>query len=452
MPTQKSNQAGVLSRGAIMALAAPAVPMYAMMMPLAVFLPAYYADSLGIGMATVGYLFVLGRVFDVLTDPFAGIVMDRLQQRIQRKAWLAIGAVPIALAVVNLFFVDADTTLGGLFFWLLCLYLGWTLMSVAIFSWAAETSFDYHQRSRAMAGIQAANSLGSVSVLLLPVVIEWVGTAGEIGELRVQAMGGFILVALPITILIALRYGPPSVTRVRQSAPLGLVKGMGLAFKSSALRRLLLADLAIGINLGIGTSLSVFFVEIVLRHEGRAGTVQLFSLLAGLVCIPLWVAFANRYEKHRALGATAIISVLGGLFALVVPADNFGIYFVGSVVLALGIGGLQFLPRSMMADVVDMDRAASKQERAGLYFAFLTTTLKIGLGLGIFLAFRLADIAGFDPATVRTTGEGVESVRYITGVSSIILALTCLLAVWRFPLGKAAQAALRRSIQSAAPE
>ena len=79
-----------------MALSAPAMPMFAMMMPLAVFLPAYYADSLGLGMAAVGSIFALGRTFDVVTDPFAGVLMDRLQTVVQRKTWLAIGALPIA--------------------------------------------------------------------------------------------------------------------------------------------------------------------------------------------------------------------------------------------------------------------------------------------------------------------------------------------------------------------
>lgn len=442
-----SNQANTLSQGAIAALSAPAVPMYAMMMPLAVFLPPYYADSLGVGMTTVGTLFALGRVFDVLTDPFAGLVMDRFQHVVQRKTWLAIGAVPIALAVYNLFFIESVTSLGGLFFWLLCMYLGWTLMSVAIFSWAAETSFDYHERSRAMAGIQAANSLGSVLVLLLPMLLEWFGGSADVGQQRVQAMGAFILLTLPITIAFAWKFGPPSVTRVRQASRTWFWAGLKVALKSRALRRLLLADLAIGLNLGIGTSLAVFFVEIVLGHQDRAATVQFYSLLAGLLCIPVWVAVANRLEKHRALGLTAVISVVGGVFALLVPAGNFSLYFAGSVVLSFGLGGLQFLPRSIMADVVDQDRAESKQERAGLYFAFLTTTLKIGLGLGIASAFYLAELAGFDPALARTTGEGIESVRHVTGVSSIVLALVCLLAVWRFPLDRAAQNELRHSLQ-----
>ena len=440
-------RANTLNTRAIVALSAPAVPMYAMMMPLAIFLPAYYAESLGIGMAAVGTIFAVGRVFDVVTDPFAGVMMDRLQHVVQRKWWLAIGAVPIALAVANLFFLDNDFSTVHIFLWLLCLYLGWTLMSVALFSWAAETTYDYHERSRVMAGIQAANGLGSVLVLLLPVGVEWFWAAGEVSELRVQTMGGLILLALPVSLFVALRYGPPSLTRAEPRARAPVWKGIRFAARSSALRRLLAADFAIGLNLGIGTSASVFFIEIALAHPGRAGTLQLTSLLVGLACIPLWVAFANRIEKHRALGVTAIVSMLGGLFALWVPAGNFMLYFAGSAVLAMGIGGMQFLPRAIMADVVDRDRVESSQERSGLYYAFLTTTLKVGLGAGIAVAFYLADLGGFDPAVARTTGEGAQVVRYITGVSSIVLALACLLAMWRFPLGREAQAALRRSLE-----
>ena len=75
------------------------MPMFAMMMPLAIFLPSYFASNLGISMATVGTLFLIGRLFDVFTDPLAGIVMDRCQAVISRKLWVVIGALPIAVEI-----------------------------------------------------------------------------------------------------------------------------------------------------------------------------------------------------------------------------------------------------------------------------------------------------------------------------------------------------------------
>ena len=436
-----------LPNSAVMALSAPAMPMFAMMMPLAVFLPAYYADSLGLGMAAVGSIFALGRTFDVVTDPFAGVLMDRLQTVVQRKTWLAIGALPIAVAVANLFFATGPVSTTWVFGWLLCLYLGWTLMSVGLYSWAAETTTDYHERSRVMASIQAANSVGSVLVLLTPALVEWFSPGENVGELRVQAMGWFILITLPISVLVALKFGPPSITQVSSRPQLSLWTGMKLVLKNSVLGRLLIADLAIGLLIGVGASMAVFFVEIVLSLEGRAGTLQLFSLLAGLMCIPLWVALAKKLEKHNALSLTAVVSFLGGVFTLVVPPDSFWIYFVGSTILGTGLAGLQFLPRAIMADVVDRDRLESGEERAGLYYAFLTTTLKVGLALGIAVAFFLADLGGFDPAVARTTGEGAEVVRYVNGLSSMALALVCVLAMWHFPLGREAQASLQSTLQ-----
>ena len=437
----------MLKKSAIVAIAAPAIPMYAMMMPLAVFLPAYYAQSLGISMAAVGTMFALGRVFDVITDPFAGVLMDHMQKRIPRKVWLAIGAIPIALAIYNLFFTSENTSTTSLFVWLLILYVGWTFMSVALFSWAAETTHDYHERSKVMAAIQTANSTGSVLVLVLPVLVEWLATQTSVSDLRVQTMGGFIMLALPVCIGFALMFGPPSVTQQVQEKRIPLIERIRVITRSRALRRLLLADLAIGLNLGIGTSLSVFFVEMVLKLQARVGTIQLAALLSGLVFIPVWVVIAKRIEKHRALALTAVVSVLGGVFTLLVPANSFLIYFIGSTVLAMGIGGMQFLPRAIMADVLDHDRVETGQERAGLYYALLTTTLKVGVGVGIALAFYMAEYWGFDPSLQANSDSSIETVRYITGIASIVLSITCILAIWHFPIGRDTQVELRETIQ-----
>ncbi|MCY3792872.1 MAG: MFS transporter, partial [Gammaproteobacteria bacterium] len=118
-----------VSRLQLTALALPAMPMFAMMMPVAIFLPSHYAH-LGFGMAAVGTVFLAGRTFDVITDPIAGMVMDRMRHRVPRKAWVAIGAAPIWFSVLNLFFVDGTASLTGLLFWILVLYLGWTLSAL----------------------------------------------------------------------------------------------------------------------------------------------------------------------------------------------------------------------------------------------------------------------------------------------------------------------------------
>ncbi len=436
-----------LSNFRVSALVAPAMPMFAMMMPLAIFLPSYFASNLGISMATVGTLFLIGRLFDVFTDPLAGIVMDRCQAVISRKLWVAIGALPIAVAVSQLFFVSPAASTAELMTWLIVLYLGWTLMSVGLYSWAAETTHNYHERSRVMGAVQLANSIGSILVLLTPATIELLSTSQDLGTARVNAMGTLILVLLPLTLVICWFFAPPSITATKPTR-VSIYPALLSAFREKSLRLVLIADLAVGINLGVSTSLTVFFAEIVLGLDGRAGTLSLATLVAAMVGVPLWVALAERRQKHIALAMTALVTIAGGLFHLWVPPNQFSIFLIGSFLFGLATGGIQFLPRAMMADVLDRERLDTGEERAGLYFSFLTTTLKLGLAIGIGIAFYLSDFFGFDPASARQTTESHHVIRYLIATASFLFGGIIFLAGWIFPLGRNEQQQLRAAIDS----
>ena len=45
-------------------------PPGAMAMPIAVYLPPLYGESLGLSLATVGLVFTLARIWDVITDQY----------------------------------------------------------------------------------------------------------------------------------------------------------------------------------------------------------------------------------------------------------------------------------------------------------------------------------------------------------------------------------------------
>lgn len=434
------------NRGTL-ALAAPAVPMYALIMPLAVFIPSYYAREMGLGMATVGMMLAGARVFDVVTDPLAGVLMDRFQERVSRAGWVAIGGIPVAIATSLLFFATPPGDPVAFMATLLLLYVGWTFMSVGLFSWAGETSTEYDGRARVMGIVQLASSVGTVAALMVPAAVELLGSeAQHVARDRVQALGVLILVLLPPSLALALFRGPKSIQRRPSPTSVSLFRIVAEAMRQPAMRRLLAADLAAGLNLGIATSVSVFFIEIVLGHPGRAGVIQLLTIGAGMLAVPVWVRIARDLEKHNAFAITAVFTLLGGLFALWVPAGEFGLYVAGGCLLGLATSGAQFLPRSIMADLVDADRLESGEERTGIYFALLTTTLKLGLAGGIAFAFLAADWAGFDPVAAREDASAHFSIRAITGFSSVALGAAMIALMWKFPFGRAEQQAAQAQI------
>lgn len=73
---------------------APATPLAMVGLPMAVFLPAVYADSegFGLGLAFVGIVLVLARLFDGVTDPVVGLLSDRVRTRWgRRKPFILLG-------------------------------------------------------------------------------------------------------------------------------------------------------------------------------------------------------------------------------------------------------------------------------------------------------------------------------------------------------------------------
>ena len=86
-----------LARSTIYAHGALGLPLAVIGYPMAIWIPAHYAGSLGIGLATVGTILMLARLTDVLTDPIMGEISDRWVTPFgRRRPWLLVG-MPIMI-------------------------------------------------------------------------------------------------------------------------------------------------------------------------------------------------------------------------------------------------------------------------------------------------------------------------------------------------------------------
>ena len=121
-------------------VALPTIPVY-------IHLPTLYGIQLGIGLATTGYILLITRLFDTVTDPLVGFLCDRLEiWNLRRKPWIALGAIIAGIGLYKILNPVDDVTGSYLMIWSLVLFAGWTMVAVPC-RHGCRARFDYNERT-----------------------------------------------------------------------------------------------------------------------------------------------------------------------------------------------------------------------------------------------------------------------------------------------------------------
>ena len=386
-----------LNRRLLASYSGISMPIAALLMPVAVYLPPFYSEGLGMNLATVGFIFTLARMWDVVTDPVMGIIIDRFDTRWgRRKHWIAL-SVPILMVSIWMIFIPDKSQVSGFYlgFWLIVMYLGYTMLAIAHQSWGAELATSYDDRSRLFTWREVFILAGMVVVLATPVVVDLL----ELGDqtARVASMGMLCLVLLPLTAVPILLWVPDSAHR--STMTVDWREALRILLRNSLLWRILIADLATGIATSGTGALYIFLLSYRFELPQLASTALLLIFLISAFAMPFWLKLATMLGKDLCIRIALIVAVLAHvmLYLTAAPGDTYALWAY-TIVYGLVFGAPPTLMRSMMADVTDLDDLQTGSKRPGLFFALMTTTGKLGSAVAVGLAFAFVELMyGFAP-------------------------------------------------------
>ena len=436
-----------VDRATLLAYSLPGLPIAMVGLPLYIYLPAYYAVDLGLGLGIVGAVLLAARLWDIVVDLGIGELSDRIHTRFgRRRPWLVLSLPIICLSVELLFRPVAPVSWTYLLVWTMALYLGWTMFLLPYGAWGAELSTDYHERSRISGSREVASVLGTLAAVTLPALI-----GGDQGN-ALNGLALAILALLPPAVAIAVSTvsEPPPGPRQRQS----LVEGYRVLARNRPFRRLILAYLFNGIANGLPATLFLMFVQYRLKSPAWAGALLLEYFLLGIASVPLWVMASKRSGKHRAWVAAMAIACLAFLVVPFLPEGEVVWFALVCVITGLCLGADLALPSSMWADVVDWDTAEMGTERAGLLFALWGVATKLALALAVGISFPLLELFGFTPGTAATGGDatsetgGLFALAVLYAWVPVAFKAIAAILVFRFEIDAEAQADLRRRIEA----
>jgi glycoside/pentoside/hexuronide:cation symporter, GPH family len=438
---------GQLPSARLIAFSTLAMPLYAVQLPLGVYLPSIFAEHYGLSLSTLGLIFLVAKIWGSLTDPVIGALSDRSRNQFgHRRSWILAGGVVFGVSGLFLFFPPHAVSPVYLAVVLFSFYLGWSMIQIPFLAWSGELSRDYDERTRVATYQTVTGSTALLLILILPTIIDRVRSGNA--ALKLHAMGALLLTTLLIGLILTL-------TLFRESEatqPVGARRSLGgsvrLVLRNSLLMRVLASDFTVTLGQSIRGALFVFFVGIYMELPRWASGLYLLQFVFGVAAGPIWMSVAYRLGKHRTaiLGELFQVTINLGLLLVVPGRMPLLIALTVSQGLAQGSGNLML--RSMVADVADWHRLRTGEDRTGLFFSVFSISMKAAMAVAIGVTFPLVAWLGFDPRSIHNTPHALQGLLFVFAVAPAIAHLISAALISGFPLDATAHAAIRRELDN----
>ena len=377
------------------------MPLSLVALPVYVYAPSFYAEHLGLSLATIGLALLCTRIIDAFIDPAIGLWIDRSRQHNRYAKFILLSLPLVATGFFALFHPPAQFeahALAWLLFALTLVYPGYSLASITYQSWGAGLTQKLSERSLVTASREGCGLIGVVLAAILP---KWIGLGG-------LSTVFIIMLAVSAWLLLTQATRPPDQSTA--SPALLTIGSLIDPFRNTAFRWLFSVFILNGIASAIPATLFLFFAKDRLHLENYAGLFLGVYFIAGAASMPLWVALARRLGEARTWLISMLLAVaaFGWAFGLMAgSATAFGIICVMS---GFTLGADLALPPALLTAVIG--KAGHSGQREGAYFGAWNWATKMNLALAAGAALPLLAYLGYLPGTASTSGLSALAFTY----------------------------------------
>lgn len=494
----EGGQGSQLSSWQLASYAAPATPLALVGLPLAVYLPAIYADADGFGLALglVGLMITLSRLTDVITDPIIGFISDRTRTKWGRRRPYVLLGTPIYMLGIWLLFVppfsfttvsflgfEFNTGYPYLLFMVALVYLGFTIIELPYSAWGAELSRNYNERTLIASWREGFTVAGSLISAFTPAIILFFGYAKPTDAVFFLSIA--LCTVMPLLVINSVAV-VPEYPVVQTRRRLNLKDSLRIVIQNQPYVILITIFIFSTLGAAMTNSLSFFFVKHVLLAGDLYGLYLAPYFVSQIIAIPIWFALSRRIGKHRALmwaiGWYALWSSFIPLVTIApqswfnafeipllfawlpenalasltarfedTPTGKFLFFILIMCLKGSSIGALSALPLAMAADVIDVDTARSGQQRAGAYFSIWSMTRKAAYAIGLVIGTTSAVFFGFnslaDPFNTTNTPEALLWLACLYSVIPALFKFVAMPFLWDYQLTETRVREIQREIQ-----
>lgn len=346
--------------------------------PLAAWIPRLYSTEMGLSLGLIGAVIFAAAIFDAVSDPLMGFFSDRFQTRWgRRKPWFLIGVPIYAFAVWMLLNPENGVTVYYLAFFFILLRASTTILGLPYAAWGVELSTEYHTRTMIQSAREKYVMIGLMMASAIVLVSE---------EIRNPPTASFVLsnfswvivTLLPTTAFLVLWKVPEVPAQMNR---VSLYRSFSQMWKNKLFLRLLAIELLIAGGENFRNTLSLFFLQDYIGAE-KVGKLYILYFAVGLAAIPVWDWIARKWGKHQSLACAMVFVGTVSVTVFFLDHGQIMAFYVLFALKGFCFGAFAYLPRAMLADVIDLDTIRSGNARPASYFAILGFMTKCAASIG----------------------------------------------------------------------
>ena len=417
----------------------------------------FLTDYIGLRPAYAGFIFLIARGWDAISDPLMGVITDRTRTRFGRRRPYFLAATVLVFVSFVLLWLPVDFSAEWMkFLYAMFAYVFYctviTMTLVPYWGLGGELTMNYNERTSLMLYRMVFSLSTAVAAAVLPMMIVKAFPDPRIGYLVMAASFGLFF-SLPWPIIFFKCKERPELQKPPE--PWSFRKLFIDPLKIRTTRMLIGLYVAAYVAVDL---LSVIFVYFMSYYLGRsdANLVLGTALIVQVFTMPLYALLAKKLGKKSSYLISMVIwSAFMVFIWFITPDLPSWVMYVVAAGIGCGMAGAVFIPWAMFPDVADVGEFVIGERRDGTFSSYMTFARKATAALATMLVSVALDISGYvKPLVVTTDGviqrinqaqpEGViTTIRVMLSFSPLIFLGLGIYLVLRYPVSEKVQEKLR---------
>lgn len=416
------------------------------------FFSVFLVKSLGMPIALVGTIPLVGKIWDAITDPIMGNITDRTRSRFgPKRFYILIGGIISAITFVLMWLtIPTKSTIGLYIFYLFmyCLFsTGYTIISVPYNGLLPDMIDDYAIRAKFSNMRMIWSTLGSMVSGLVPTILIK-DTTVSYYYLEMGILFGiiYLLVSL-ITFAGTWEYIHEPVKNKMSDS----FSQAAAVYRSKSFVIFIIIYLSGQCGMDFVSGMAVYYVEDVLA--GKLMYMMAVLLISQLVGMVIWGPVMYKKSKKFTLLLGAPLRIIATLILLRFSYEGASLIPILICTAFIGLGNAATLTSifAIMADMADVDELITSIHRPGTVSGMATFTRKISSGLSAAAIGFLLSAVGYDEdlasSGLRQSLSTQQGIAYIYVFVPVILVAILLIASIVFPMTSTEFATIKKEIE-----